>query len=160
MGSMNKDEPADIIWDQIMIQYAAIIRAQQIMFVEDKHEIIKELKKLKVENSFDQEGNEIQIPIEQEYEFQFAWDRQATFMNAQSRAISELRSSMKQFLEMAHDGDERRLKLEQMQVGINKSKAEIEKLDREGSPDTSKEDKLKEYFAALGGAFGDNENQA
>ena len=47
MGSMTKDNPADIIWDQIMIQYAAIIRAQQIMFVTDKDEMIKELKKEK-----------------------------------------------------------------------------------------------------------------
>lgn len=156
MGMMDKDNPADLIWDQIMIQYAAIIRSQEIMFVEDKHETVKELKKLKVENVVSSDGQDIQLPIEQEYEIQFAWDRQASFLNAQSRAISELRTSIKQFLEMAHDDDERRLKLEAMQVGIDKSKAEITKLEREGNPDTSKEDKLKEYFTALGGAFRDS----
>lgn len=128
MGMMDKDNPADLIWDQVMIQYAAIIRAQQIMFVEDKFETIKELKKLKVENVVSSDGQDVQLPIEQEYEIQFAWDRQASFLNAQSRAISELRTSIKQFLEMAYDDDERRLKLEGMQVNINKSKAEIEKL--------------------------------
>lgn len=140
MGSMNKDNPADIMWDQIMIQYAAIIRAQQIMFVEDKREIIKELRKLKVKNSIDREGNEIQIPTEQEYEFQFAWDRQATFMNAQSRAISELRTSMKQFLEMAHDDDERKLKLEYMQANIDKSNAEIDKI--KGESDAGEDEEI------------------
>ncbi|MEC1762733.1 hypothetical protein P9E10_10365, partial [Bacillus subtilis] len=35
----------DMIWDQIQIQYAAILRAQKIMFVSDKEEMIKELKK-------------------------------------------------------------------------------------------------------------------
>lgn len=128
MGMMDKDNPADLLWDQIMIQYAAIIRSQQIMFVEDKHETIKELKKLKVENVVSSDGRDVQMPIEQEYEIQFAWDRQAAFLNAQSRAISELRTSIKQFLEMAHEGDERRLKLEQMQLGIDKTKAEIEKI--------------------------------
>lgn len=139
MGMMDKDNPADLLWDQVMIQYAAIIRSQQIMFVEDKNEMAKELKKLKVENAVSADGQDIQLPVEQEYEIQFAWDRQANFLNAQSRAISELRTSIKQFLEMAHDDDERRLKLEQMQVGINKTNAEIEQIqgnqDKGGSED-------------------------
>src|SRR5690625_7181644 len=33
MNDMGKFSPADLIWDQIVIQYAAIIRAQEIMFV-------------------------------------------------------------------------------------------------------------------------------
>lgn len=52
----------DILWEQITIQYAAIIRAQQIMYVENKEEMIKELKK--------HETNEFGEKIE--YEFQFA----------------------------------------------------------------------------------------
>ncbi|MFL8466326.1 terminase gpP N-terminus-related DNA-binding protein, partial [Clostridioides difficile] len=35
----------DILWEQITIQYAAIIRAQKIMYVKDKEEMVKELKK-------------------------------------------------------------------------------------------------------------------
>jgi uncharacterized protein YjcR len=119
MGMLDEKDPADLLWDQIMIQYAAIIRAQEIMFVTDKNEMIKELKKEKHSES----GSEI------EYEFQFAWDRQATFLNAQSRAIAELRSSIKQFLELAHEQDERRLKLEKMQLNIEKTKAELDKLN-------------------------------
>jgi uncharacterized protein YjcR len=34
MNHMQEHSPADLIWDQIQIQYAAIIRAQRIMFVE------------------------------------------------------------------------------------------------------------------------------
>ncbi|ARK23299.1 hypothetical protein SporoP37_00395 [Sporosarcina sp. P37] len=132
MGMMDKDNPSDLLWDQIMIQYAAIIRAQQIMFVQDQEDTAKELKKLKVENVISAEGKEVQMPVEQEYEIQFAWDRHATFMNAQSRAIGELRSSIKQFCEMAHDDDERLLKLEGMQAGIDKTRAEIDKLTDNG----------------------------
>jgi uncharacterized protein YjcR len=65
--------PLDLLWDQIMIQYAAIIRSQQIMYVENKDEMIKELKKEK-----EASGSQGDM-WEKEYEFQFAWDRQATY---------------------------------------------------------------------------------
>ncbi|MGW6085139.1 phage terminase small subunit, partial [Bacillus subtilis] len=106
MEGIQERSPVDMIWDQIQIQYAAIIRAQKIMFVSDKEEIIKELKKKKAVLS---ETNEVE---EEEYEFQFSWDRHATFLNAQSRAMAELRNLIKQFDELAHSEDERRLKLE------------------------------------------------
>lgn len=119
MGMLDEKSPADLIWDQIMIQYAAIIRAQQIMFVKNKDDLTKHLKREKYTENTE----------EREYEFQFAWDRQANFLNAQSRAIAELRSSIKQFLELAHEQDERRLKLEKMQLNIEKTKAELDKLN-------------------------------
>ncbi|MCU9614098.1 phage terminase small subunit [Caldibacillus lycopersici] len=124
MGMLEEKNPADLIWDQIMIQYAAIIRAQKIMFVTDKYEMIKELKKEKQSSS--QSGSS----WEEEHEFQFAWDRQATFLNAQSRAMSELRSLIKQFNDLAHENDERRLKLEQMSLNIEKTKAEVKTLSK------------------------------
>jgi len=130
MEAMNERSSADLIWDQIQIQYAAIIRAQKIMHVESKDEMIKELKKHK-----DTEWGE-----EVEYEFQFAWERQAQLLTAQSRAIGELRSSIRQFVEMADQDDERRLKLEQMQLAIDKTKVEIEKL---GSGDQNESFEIK-----------------
>src|SRR5690625_2637195 len=129
MNGMGEFSPADLVWDQITIQYAAIIRAQQIMFVESKDEMIKELKKEK----------ETLEGVEIEYEFQFAWDRHATFLNAQSRAMSELRSLIKQFNELAHDNDERKLKLQLMQANIDKAKAEIEKINKENTSDAPPE---------------------
>lgn len=129
MGMLDEKSPADLIWDQIIIQYAAIIRAQQIMFVTDKNEMIKEIKKEKETGGKNSRGSET------EWEFQFAWDRQATFLNAQSRAMSELRSLIKQFNELAHEDDERRLKLEQMQLNIDKTKAKIKEITNESNPD-------------------------
>ncbi|UZN53030.1 phage terminase small subunit [Bacillus paralicheniformis] len=117
MEEIQERSPADMIWDQIQIQYAAIIRAQRIMFVQDKDDMAKELKKTK----------ESDLSSEEEFEIQFAWDRHATFLNAQSRAMGELRSLIKQFDTLAHEEDERRLKLEQMRLNIEKTKAEVEK---------------------------------
>ncbi|WP_339225637.1 phage terminase small subunit [Bacillus sp. FSL W8-0812] len=120
MEEIQERSPADMIWDQIQIQYAAILRAQRIMFVSDKEEMIKELKK---KRSLISEVSEIE---EEEYEFQFAWDRHATFLNAQSRAMGELRGLIKQFDQLAHEADERRLKLEQMRLNIEKAKKDID----------------------------------
>ncbi len=100
MEEIQERLPVDMIWDQIQIQYAAIFRAQKIMFVSDKQEMIKELKKKK---SVLSETNEVE---EEEYEFQFSWDRHATFLNAQSRAMARLRNLIKQFDELAHSEDE------------------------------------------------------
>ncbi|MCY7983366.1 phage terminase small subunit [Bacillus inaquosorum] len=115
MEEIQERSPADMIWDQIQIQYAAILRAQRIMFVQDKDDMTKVLKKEKPGMFGD----------EREWEFQFAWDRHATFLNAQSRAMGELRGLIKQFDQLAHEADERRLKLEQMRLNIEKAKKDI-----------------------------------
>ncbi|MDP8527116.1 phage terminase small subunit [Bacillus subtilis] len=115
MEEIQERSPADMIWDQIQIQYAAIIRAQRIMHVQDKDDMTRVLKKEKPGMFGD----------EKEWEFQFAWDRHATFLNAQSRAMGELRSLIKQFDQLAHEQDERRLKLEQMRLNIEKAKKDI-----------------------------------
>ncbi|MED1936418.1 phage terminase small subunit [Bacillus subtilis] len=116
MEEIQERSPADMIWDQIQIQYAAILRAQRIMFVQDKDDMTKVLKKEKPGMFGD----------EREWEFQFAWDRHATFLNAQSRAMGELRGLIKQFDQLAHEADERRLKLEQMRLNIEKAKKDID----------------------------------
>ncbi|MEC1647093.1 phage terminase small subunit [Bacillus halotolerans] len=129
MEEIQERSPADMIWDQIQIQYAAIIRAQRIMFVQDKDDLAKELKKAKYvyRPEEDEDGNEYfeKSIAEEELEIQFAWDRHATFLNAQSRAMGELRSLIKQFDQLAHEQDERRLKLEQMRLNIEKAKKDI-----------------------------------
>ncbi|MCM3787451.1 hypothetical protein M3221_03350 [Domibacillus indicus] len=85
MDAMTDLSAADLIRQRIQIQFAAIICSQQIMWVEDKDEMIKEIKKTET-YSDDNSTSE-----KQEWEFQFAWDRRAAFLNAQSRAMEELR---------------------------------------------------------------------
>lgn len=113
---IQEKEPLDILWENITIQYAAIIRAQRIMHVKDKEELIKELKKEK-------ESIGSTESWEKEYEFQFAWDRQANFLNAQSRAMGELRSLIKQYDEMLNKNWD--LATEEQKARIEKLKADI-----------------------------------
>lgn len=143
MQQLEESTPADLVWMQIQIQFSAIIRAQEIMFVESKDEMIKELKKQKRQTSNDMELEET------EWEFQFAWDRQATFLNAQTKALAELRGSIKQFVEMADSEDERRLKLSVMQQ-------QLRKLEKENESGKTVEDKLSALFDAIEGEYRDS----
>jgi len=109
--------PLDILWQQINIQYAAIIRAQKIMFVTDKHDMTKELKKTR----------ETDTTSEREYEIQFAWDKHASFLTAQSRAMSALNSLIKQYEELSNT--------EEQQLRIKKLKGEIAKIEQDMNKD-------------------------
>lgn len=113
--------PIDMLWENITIQYTAIIRSQRLMFVNDQEDMTKEIKKEKSSDS----GEEV------EYEIQFAWDKHATFLNAQSRAMSTLSSLIRDFDKLANIDDERRAKLSLINAQIDKLKADINKEDGE-----------------------------
>lgn len=125
-------DPLDMLWQNIVTQFAAIIRAQKLMFVQSRDEMIKELKKRKLQVVTRGRGKDkeiIPVVTEEEYEFQWAWDRYATYLKAQAAAISALNSSIRQFLAAAPEADERRAKIELMQAQIAKVKAETKELE-------------------------------
>lgn len=128
--------PIDMLWENITIQYTAIIRAQRLMFVRYQEDMTKELRKNKVT-----EGG-----FEEEWEIQFAWDKHATFLNAQSRAMSTLSSLIRDFDKLANIDDERRAKLSLMN-------AQIDKIRNELKDENPAEDKIGQYLDKLEGAF-------
>ncbi|MGV5537595.1 phage terminase small subunit [Bacillus sp. XB1] len=107
------NDPLSILWESIMLQHAQIIHAQRIMFVNNKEDMTKELRKKKLTES----------GFEEEWEIQFAWDKQASFLNAQSKALSTLSALIRDFDRLANIDDERRAKLEFIQVQIDKIKS-------------------------------------
>lgn len=84
-------DPLDVLWDQIQIAYAAIIRAQQIMYVRDRDDLT---------TTQIQEKNGDSV-TEERWEVQQAWDKQGNFLKAQARAQSELRSMIRQYKDLA-----------------------------------------------------------
>lgn len=89
IDSMASKSPLDLIWDAIQIQYAAIVRSQQIMYVKDIDD-----------STSTQTGfTEGKISGEQ-WEVQQAWDKQASFLKAQSTAIASLKNMIKDYLEI------------------------------------------------------------
>lgn len=85
-------DPLDVLWDQIQIAYAAIIRAQQIMYVRDRDDMTT----TKIEEGYGEKSTR------EKWEVQQAWDKQGNFLQAQARAQSELRSLVKQYDELLH----------------------------------------------------------
>lgn len=89
IDSLTEKSPLDLIWDAIQIQYAAIIRAQQIMYVKDKDD--KTIEKI-AESSGE--------TFSEKWEVQQAWDKQASFLKAQSKAVDSLKNMVKDYLEL------------------------------------------------------------
>ena len=103
--------PIDILWENICLKYAAIVRAQQIMFVTNRDDMTKVLKRTRDGDS----------GYEEEYELQFAWDKQAEFLKAQSRAMGTLHNMIKQYDEMCRQGladEERRLRIAKLKTEV------------------------------------------
>lgn len=112
--------PLDILWDQIQISYAAIIRSQQIMYVRDRGD--KTIEKVS-----EQSGK----IIGEKWEVQQAWDKQGSFLQAQARAQSELRSLIKQYDELLHKNWD--LATEEQKARIAQIKVQTERLGKETS---------------------------
>lgn len=102
--------PIDMLWDQITIQYAAILRAQQIMYVKDQDDTTT--------TKIEEKGGNV---WGEKWEVQHAWDKQATFLQAQSRAMGELRSLIKQYEDMCRQGDvdeEKKLRIAKLKLEV------------------------------------------
>ena len=109
------DDPLDVLWDQIQIAYAAIIRAQQIMYVRDRDDKT-------IERVEEKSGN----ILGEKWEVQQAWDKQANFLKSQARAQSELRSMVKQYNRLLHENWE--LATEEQRARVKKLEAETERI--------------------------------
>lgn len=112
-------DPADILWNNIMIQYTAIIRSQKIMNVQDEYDTTSDYTSVSFSPEYaDKDGKPLKISESRQY--QYAWDKQANFLNAQSRAMLALTNMLKQFVSIAAENDERRKKIELMTAQIKK----------------------------------------
>ena len=111
-SAIDQADPLDLLWHQIQIAYAAIIRAQRIAYVKDKDD--KTVEKVMVGDSWEM------------YAVQQAWDKQNEFLKAQARAQGELRSLIKQYDEMLHKDWE--AASEEQRSRIAQIKAQTERL--------------------------------
>lgn len=129
-------DPLDVLWDQIQIAYAAIIRAQQIMYVRDRDD--KTIEKIE-----EKDGN----VIGERWEVQQAWDKQGNFLQAQARAQSELRSLVKQYDELLHKRWD--LATEEQKARIAQIRAQTDKL--KGTDNDAALNRLDEVLSEIKG---------
>lgn len=122
-SAIDHADPLDLLWHQIQLAYAAIIRAQRIAYVKDQDDKTKEIV---------MSGETSDM-----YSVQQAWDKQNNFLKAQARAQGELRNMIKQYDEMLHKNweaasEEQRARIAQMKAQTDKltgNNQEIEDLD-------------------------------
>lgn len=120
--SLDSADPLDLLWDQIKLAYTAIVRAQQIMHVRDQEDKTKE----KI-GSFDTGDT---------YNVQQAWDKQASFLQAQAKAQKELTTMIKQYEELLHKN---------WDLATKEQKARIKKLKADIKVAVPEDPKEKEY---------------
>lgn len=148
MQEFDTYDPADILWQNILIAYSTIIRAQKLMFVRDQKDVVQNMVKQRSSDS----------GIEEQYEFQYPWDRHANFMQAQARAQSELRSLIKDFLAVADEADVRRLKIDAMQKEIELKQAQINKLNGPAGEEQEDDGFMDALHAEAGKVWDDNDS--
>ena len=125
-SAIDQADPLDLLWHQIQLAYATIIRAQRIAYVKDQQD--KTIEKVE-----EKDGN----VIGEKWEVQQAWDKQNNFLKAQARAQGELRNMIKQYNEMLHKNwdaasEEQRARIAQLKAQTDKltgNNQEIEDLD-------------------------------
>ena len=117
--SLDSADPLDLLWDQIKLAYTAIIRAQQIMHVRDREDKTSE----KV-------GDSKGKIVSEKWEVQQAWDKQASFLQAQAKAQKELTTMIKQYEELLHKNW--KLATKEQKARIAQLRAQTQKITGEG----------------------------
>ena len=129
-------DPLDVLWDQIQIAYAAIIRAQKIMYVRDKDDkTIEQIEK--------KDGN----VTGERWEVQQAWDKQGNFLSAQARAQKTLESMINRYEELLHKNWDMATEEQKVRIASMKAKAQL-----------NDEDEIADdgFLEALNGAAGED----
>lgn len=111
VGTIEKMSPLDILWDNICLKHAAIIRSQKIMFVKDANDVTKRTTVDGLDSI--------------SYQYTEAYEKQASFLIAQSRAMGTLMNLIKQYEELCRSDfatEEQKLRIEKLKTEISKVK--------------------------------------
>lgn len=114
--AIEQADPLDLLWHNIQIAYATIIRAQRIMYVRNQND--------KTTSKVQQKDGE--AVHEERWEVQQAWDKQASFLQAQARAQGELRNMIRQYDEMLHKNWELATEEQRIRIEVMKAKAQLD----------------------------------
>lgn len=135
------EDPLDILWDNIQIAYAAIIRAQTIMYVDSKEDKTKE----KISS-----GNGTSA-----WDVQQAWDKQGNFLQAQARAQNTLQSMIGKYEDLLRKNWD--LATEEQKVRIEKLRAEASHIRGEDPNEEQRDDGFIEALKAEAGKIWEDE---
>lgn len=133
LDEIHEDDPLDLLWDNIQLQYAAIIRGQKLMYVKDQED--KTVEKIEYKD-----GN----VVGEKWEVQQAWDKHATFMSAQSRAIGTLLRLVKEYDELLHKNWDTASEIQKAQLEQIRAQTDKLTISKGDDEQLSKVDKILE----------------
>lgn len=110
VNGMEDLNPIDILWDNIKVQYAAIIRSQQIMYVRDEED----------NNAATAEGAGLT-----------ANEKQSNFLQSQSRAMNTLAKMIKDYEDLCKSNmatEQQKQRIEQVKANTEYTKEKIKLL--------------------------------
>ena len=84
----------EMLWQSILLQFAQILRSQSLIYVKDQSDKIQEI-------TSETNGDSIQS---RSYEIQQAWERQASLLTAQSKALSSLSNAIGNYVRICSKG--------------------------------------------------------
>lgn len=119
--------PTEILWESIVTQYTAIVRAQKIAFVRDINDKTREI--VGTSSSDGEHGSSESTS----FMVQEAWDKHLNLLNAQARAIRTLESTIARYEQLIRQD---KADAEQ-DLRIEKLKLEIERLKNPADIDMS-----------------------
>lgn len=111
-------DPLELMWNNIIILQAKLLHGQRINHVKN----IKDFTRVTTKSKVTDKGHETT------FQYQQAWDKHNNSMRAEATVMKELRSAIHQFLNAAPENDERRTRLEIMQIDVEKKKTEHERV--------------------------------
>lgn len=119
MQELDIEDPIEKQWRSICLLEARIIHMQDIMHVENKADITKEIKKIT-------KGKVNSV----EWEIQQAWDKEANLMNTLSRSMATLSKMIRDYIEMVNANwdtatEEQKLRVDRLKVQIDNEKKGI-----------------------------------
>lgn len=119
MQELDIEDPIEKQWRSICLLEARVIHMQDIMHVENKADITKEIKKIS-------KGKVNSV----EWEIQQAWDKEANLMNTLSRSMATLSKMIRDYIEMVNANwetatEEQKLRVDKLRVQIENEKKGI-----------------------------------
>lgn len=121
--------PLDILWDQILLAAAALLRAQQLMHVRDQQDMTDIITTDGAQSTT--------------HTVQFAWDKQASFLQAQAKAQSALQKMLDQYDKLCQSGlanEEQQARIDKLRQSIDIDKRRLEIDERKANMDPESED--------------------
>lgn len=113
-NAVEQADPLDLLWDQIQLQYAAIIRAQKIAYVKDQED-----------RTVNVQGQGVHT--------QEAWEKQANFLQAQSKAVAALANLIRHYETLLQERGV--YATAEQKARVAKLHAETENLKRNADPE-------------------------